>query len=109
ALPANLPEPVRALIRACLLKDRRERIGDLSTARFLLSQASAVTTAGGAGRLQRRSIWRRVIPLVASVFVGAGVTAILLGKQKPTLVGTVTRFAIALPQGQQLVLPRQAL
>jgi len=34
ALPSNLPHAIDALIRGCLKKDRKERIGDISTAPF---------------------------------------------------------------------------
>jgi len=38
ALPASLPSPVRALLEGCLKKDRRQRVGDISTALFLLDR-----------------------------------------------------------------------
>ena len=38
ALPPNLPPSIRALLEGCLKKDPKQRIGDLSTARFLLQQ-----------------------------------------------------------------------
>ena len=38
ALPSKVPLAVRALIHGCLRKDRKERIGDISTALFLLGQ-----------------------------------------------------------------------
>jgi hypothetical protein len=36
ALPANLPDHLRLLIKGCLEKDRRARISDIGVARFLL-------------------------------------------------------------------------
>jgi eukaryotic-like serine/threonine-protein kinase len=38
ALPANVSPAIVALLRGCLDKDRRRRIGDLSTARFIIDQ-----------------------------------------------------------------------
>lgn len=34
ALTSNLPLGIRALIQGCLLKDREERIGDISTVHY---------------------------------------------------------------------------
>ena len=42
ALPAATPEPVRALLIGCLNKDRRTRIGDMSTALFVLGASWSV-------------------------------------------------------------------
>ena len=38
ALPSSVPHAVRTLMQGCLRKDRKERIGDISTALFLLGQ-----------------------------------------------------------------------
>ena len=43
ALPSNVPPAVRALIQGCLRKNKKERIGDISTALFVLSQPHALT------------------------------------------------------------------
>ena len=36
ALPPDVPIPLRTFMEGCLVKDRRRRIGDISTARFVL-------------------------------------------------------------------------
>ncbi len=52
-LPASAPAPVRELIQACLIKDRRQRVADVSTALFVLRRAGATaamtTTAAVSG------------------------------------------------------------
>src|SRR5205809_2579254 len=40
---AHVPPSIRALVEGCLRKDRRERIGDVSVARFLLTQPIAAS------------------------------------------------------------------
>src|SRR5437868_1182778 len=35
-LPADVPPPLRTLLQRCLVKDRRNRIGDIAAARFVL-------------------------------------------------------------------------
>jgi hypothetical protein len=109
ALPSDLPDAIRALIQGCLRKDRRERIGDLSAARFLLNQPRTVTPNAPLARLPARAVWKRAIPVVVSVLIGAVVAAAVLVKLKPTPTVAVTRFVITLPAGQQLTLPRQAI
>ena len=41
ALPRETPAAIRALLEGSLKRDRRDRIGDISTARFLLTQPAA--------------------------------------------------------------------
>jgi serine/threonine protein kinase len=41
ALPATIPEPVRDLVRRCLIRNRTERIGDMSVVQFLLNERAS--------------------------------------------------------------------
>ena len=40
ALPASVPANVRALLKGCLQKDRKARLGDIALVRYLLDQKS---------------------------------------------------------------------
>ena len=40
ALPSDVPAPVRTLLRRCLVKDRRARVGDIAAALFVLDHQS---------------------------------------------------------------------
>ena len=42
ALPGDLPGPIRLLIERSLVKDRRGRVGDISTALFVLNEAAVL-------------------------------------------------------------------
>ena len=109
ALPSTLPAPIRSLIEGSLKKDRRDRIGDISTALFLLNQPYAVSTAAQVRQPSRQSAWRYAVLLVAGVAIGAAAAA-GIWKLKPSPAVAVTRFAIVLPQGQALTTGnRQAL
>lgn len=107
ALPPTLPASIRSLVDGSLKKDRRERIGDMSTARFLLNQPYAVSTATRVGQ-PSPPLWRRAALVVVGVAIGAAAVA-GMWQLKPSSAGPVTRFAIALPPGQQLTLQRQAV
>jgi Tol biopolymer transport system component len=109
ALPANLPDGIRALVQGCLRKDRRERIGDLSTARFLLNQPPVAKAAALVTPPLPRSVWKRALSVVGGVLIGAAVATAVLVKLKTAPTVAVTRFVITLPPGQQLMLPRQAV
>jgi len=77
ALPAGMPASVRALIRRCLAKDRRQRIADIAVAQFVLDDpASAAPIPATIAPPPPR--WRRMaIPagtwLIALAMSGAAV------------------------------------
>jgi serine/threonine-protein kinase len=108
ALPANLPSPYGALVKGCLRKDRRERIGDSSTALFVLRHPDAVGPAS-VGQLQRPPLKKRAVPIVLSLLVGAAAATATILRPQPLATAATTRFFIPLPDGQQLMLPRQAI
>jgi eukaryotic-like serine/threonine-protein kinase len=112
ALPANVPEPVRVLLHGCLHKDRKERISDISTALYILREPRALGAAARTAlpAAAPPSIWRRAMPLVAGVVLGASAVAAVWTLRRPSSApAAVTRFAITLPAGQQLAIPRQAV
>ena len=54
ALPSDVPAPVRTLLRQCLVKDRRRRVGDIAAALFVLDhQAGLAPTVPVAPRSNR--------------------------------------------------------
>ncbi len=81
ALPSDVPPPVRTLLQSCLVKDRRRRVADISTALFVLDKAASLAAPIGTASVAprpRRPLWQRVVTpvaaaLVASVVVGAAV------------------------------------
>jgi serine/threonine protein kinase/Tol biopolymer transport system component len=99
ALPSDVPASIRALLQGCLTKDRRERIGDVSTALFLLKDpfgAMPVVTAIGARRR-----WPVALAFVATaaVFTLVGLIAAWSGRRPSP--APITRFSIHLPDGER--------
>ena len=102
-LPGDVPPAVRTLIRRCLVKDRRQRVSEIATARFVLGEwrnliepgaapvSSASRPPSGRGRQ-----W--MLPAVATaltaVVVGAGAWALRSTPRPPV----VARFSIV-PDG----------
>ena len=102
AWPDTLPPYVRELVEGCLEKDRKQRIADISTARFLMNERRTVATASlpTAGRQSR---WQHVL-LVAAALSTAAIGGLAIWKAKPTTnepVAGVTRFSFSLPDDQQ--------
>ena len=78
ALPASVPANVRTLLKGCLQKDRKARLGDIALVRYLLDQQSADETARPATPAVARSgrPWRWIA--AASVFAVASAVAIAI-------------------------------
>jgi eukaryotic-like serine/threonine-protein kinase len=104
-LPADAPPAVRTLIRRCLAKDRRQRVSDISAAKFILSElgnvgASATTSALPVAAAPQ-SHWRTLAVAAAAavltaIVIGTGVWALRPTSATPL----VTQFAFTLPEGQ---------
>jgi len=64
ALPANTPPAIRRLLRRCLEKDRKKRLGDITSARIEIDDAS--TASGDAiatnASAPAPATWRRLLP-----------------------------------------------
>ena len=106
ALPASLPPAVNALIRGCLERDRDERVGDMAAARFALTlrePALTISPAPPARRIASRAAASAAI-VVVGIAVAIAARALRTAPPQP-----VSRFAIALPEGETLTTIRQAV
>ncbi len=97
-LPADVQTPVRTLLQQCLLKDRRGRVANISTARFVLEHSPQLVTARhlSPAALHTRPKWRRAVPwVVAAATVGLvlGTQALVAPKVPAAAVG---RFTVVL-------------
>ena len=96
ALPSDVPTPVRTLLRQCLVKDRRRRIGDIAAVLFVLDhQASLAPTAPVAPR-SNRIAW-----LVAALSIITIITTAIVAwrmSRPRTIAPDPVQFTIAPPQ-----------
>ena len=67
ALPEHLPAHIRALLKGCLEKDRKARIGDIAVARFLLDHGAAVPAARTASAAPPRPTSRAMFAAAAAI------------------------------------------
>jgi Tol biopolymer transport system component len=110
ALPPSLPVPIRTLLKGCLERNHRERIGDMSTVLFVLKQEPSapqmVDTQAPA------SAWRRAWPLAVLLAAGAalgGAAGIVLWPRPSTPELRVARFEVPMTGGRVLTLTRRAV
>ncbi len=98
ALPGDLPGPIRLLIERALVKDRRRRVGDISTALFLLNEASVLAPASSSTpAAPRRAIGWLVAGAAVCLVAGATLATLAwqtFGRPAPP---AVERVSLALP------------
>src|SRR5262245_1644485 len=104
ALPPDVPVAIRKLIKGCLERERRQRVGDIAAVRYVLRDASAATAreAGATAQGSQQPAWHRAVP-VAAALVAVGVVGIVAGRAvRPAATPPkVVRFAVTLPAGQR--------
>jgi serine/threonine-protein kinase len=104
ALPVNLAPALILLIQNCLQKDRRDRIADISTAHFLLSNLSHPALDGGSLQTERRlPLWRRVPAAAVSGLFGAAVAVAVVWLSSNPDSPRVSRLEIAPSQGEPII------
>ncbi len=109
ALPAATPPAIRELVERCLLKNRAERISDMSVVRFLLSErthAGSTMSAPASGMMSTprgQSIgWPVAAGLVAAAVLATAAAMWFLSPAPPGAgAGMVTRVSVTLPDGDQ--------
>jgi hypothetical protein len=108
-LPAQVPVAVRALLRRCLERDPRKRLGDVAAIRFALEdmmgaaeQIAATGSAPGRARAQVRTI-ALTTAVTAATLIVAAVIGFAWWRSEPPLEPSPQRtYTIDLLQGQSL-------
>jgi len=101
ALPAALPENIRALLHRCLTKDRYHRLRDIGDARLELEEAlTARAATGDAPSARRRIPWAAVATALAVGLAGIGTWAWLQFRAPDA--PSVVRFSHQLPPGHTM-------
>ncbi len=101
-LPSETPRSVRRLLKRCLVKDRRDRLGDMTTARLeLLELEEPVQTASDSPRRPR---WLPLALVVGSLLLGVLGGWWLALQGRADLVHPEQRhYALKLPPDRPLV------
>jgi serine/threonine protein kinase/Tol biopolymer transport system component len=103
ALPPEVTQSVRAIVRHCLHKDRLQRLADISIALFLMKQPSDVWDVPSQPRGTRQpALWKRAIPAIVASLVVGGFVGIVVWSMRPIASApNVTRFAFILPEDER--------
>jgi Tol biopolymer transport system component len=112
ALPPTVPARVSQALRVCLRKDPKQRVGDIRDVRLALEGAFETTVPGTAAptpATQPRPLWRRALAVVVTAVVVFALTAGAMWRLRPSIPAPVMRFAIAIPDGQQLSSTTQSI
>ena len=120
ALPPDVPTPVRTLLHSCLAKDPRQRVADISIARFVLDKAASLAAPAPATSVapapsqprRERLVWIAALAIAAMVIVALAIPTVRYLRQTPppeTRTEIVTpatnrlaSFALS-PDGRQIV------
>jgi eukaryotic-like serine/threonine-protein kinase len=104
ALPPEVPEPIRRLLRRCLEKDPDRRLHHIADARLEITDALNAP-AGAAVTRHASSVWSRVLPWAVAV-AALVVAAVALWRGNPTTPADqpapVRRMELTLPPGVEL-------
>jgi serine/threonine-protein kinase len=94
-VPADVPPAVVTLLKSCLTKDRRERVSDMSTARFVLKDLGTMSAVSPAAARATVPSWRaRVLPVAIAAVASAVVVGAAAWMMRPTArPADVVRFA----------------
>jgi serine/threonine-protein kinase len=109
AMPASAPSTLDRLLRRCLEKDPKRRLRDIGEARIELEGAepSHLVVASEARHADRKGLtvptW---VAWVSAAVVGILIAATVTNWQReaPTLPARISRFAIPVPSGFQMML-----
>ena len=103
ALPANTPDPIRRLLRRCLVKDRQRRLDAASATRLEIDDALKPDSADALAPVPRRQ------GLVLAAVVGLCVVAIAAlvvtwagGRSPANVSAPLSQFSIVLPVDEPL-------
>ena len=100
ALPPALPIAIRTLLRHCLERERRKRIGDVAALRFVLDQAANLSTA----TLPETPIIKQgkathTVWTIAALVTAIAVVATAAYRFRPASTATSFTFSIVPPEG----------
>jgi len=112
-LPPNLNPRLLDLVRRCLEKAPKRRWQAIGDVRAELETIAANPHAAPVSVAQPsappRPLWRRALPAVVTAVVVSALTAGAMWRLRPSIPAPVMRFAIAIPDGQQLTAQGRAI
>jgi Tol biopolymer transport system component len=98
-LPAGVPPRLRAVLRACLQKDPKQRIGDAQSVRLALDGAfdAPAAQAPESAAAVRAPVWRRALPWAAAIVLGSLLAGVATWRLSQPATRPVARFVVTTP------------
>jgi serine/threonine-protein kinase len=101
-LPANVPGAFVALIKRCLEKDRRQRVGDIAVIRYVLKEPVINSPAPADEPIRKTTLVRQAGSALVMFASGVALASSIWWILRPApLRPVVAQFTIALPSGQR--------
>jgi serine/threonine-protein kinase len=100
-LPAQLPLAIRVVVERCLKKDRRQRMGDLSTALLLFTESDllVIRASPSARFVRERLMWLGTVTIIVAIFGLWALRRSSSGAASPS----VLRFSMGLQPAESLL------
>jgi serine/threonine-protein kinase len=101
ALPADVPQGIRTLLKRCLERDRKARIPEIGTVRFLLQDALTQPAAPAPAPVivaPKRPFWKLAVPVALAAIAAGALGVAAAWYFKATLPQQVSRFVVPLPE-----------
>jgi hypothetical protein len=113
-LPPKLNPRIREILRRCLEKNPKNRWHAIGDARVEIDAILADPRGTIADKSQTQTVapkplWKRAISLVIAILLAAAITGGIVWNLRPALPLAITRFPIALGEGQQFVVTSRTL
>ena len=96
ALPSDVPAPVKTLLRQCLVKDRRRRVGDVAAVLFVLDHEAQPTPTATVATRSNRFPWM-VAALATTALIATAFVAWRMARPG-TPATELVQFTIASPE-----------
>jgi eukaryotic-like serine/threonine-protein kinase len=101
-LPPNLHPRISELIRRFLVKEARNRWQAVADVRLEIESILPDPHGATVRRAERGPWWRRAIPVVVTASLAVAITWGIAWNRRQAPAGSIVRFSIALPEGQQV-------
>jgi serine/threonine-protein kinase len=103
ALPAQVPEPIRRLLRRCLEKDPDRRLHHIADARLDIADVMSATSSDETlARPAVRPAWTRVLPWAVAAVAVSVAAFVVWGGSRSSDPAPVRRLELTLPPGVEL-------
>jgi serine/threonine protein kinase/Tol biopolymer transport system component len=109
ALPADIPDHIRGLLKRCLARDRHARVSDIGAVLYVLGEPSATERGASNVSVPLVPLWRRLlIPAVVGVIAAAAIGIAVWNRVPRSTPPPITRFSFGQSGPNALIVDAQS-